>query len=341
MAVQDNQLLDFILFDGEVVAGNIPKKSGAPAYPANQNKVLDRTDYETYVDLDFSSLDADSFSDGKIPNFGKAKEHKVSASWNANITSAVYANKSLAVAAQDNNPLGIAFSGDGVNFYVAGATTDAIKQYTCSTPWDISTASFLQSYSVAAQEATVTAVLFSPDGTKMFTHGFAGDSVEQYTLSTAWNISTASFDNVSIYTFLKDSNMWDIRFNNDGTKLYCFGDATDTIYSYTCPTPWDITGATDDLTSFAFTANQTALKSGFFNPDGTKLYTTGVVPLGIQSWSLSTGFDLSTITYDSAIFDVTTQDSNPDTVIFSDDGTKMYVLGRANDTVYQYDVTVS
>ena len=36
-------------------------------------------------------------------------------------------------------------------------------------------------------------MFFKPDGTKMYVGGYAGDDMNEYTLSTAWDISTASF----------------------------------------------------------------------------------------------------------------------------------------------------
>jgi len=67
MAAQDNQLLDFILFNEEVNLGNVKLKSNAPSYPQNTHKVLDRSDYETYADLDFAALDAAGFTTGSVP----------------------------------------------------------------------------------------------------------------------------------------------------------------------------------------------------------------------------------------------------------------------------------
>jgi hypothetical protein len=59
--------------------------------------------------------------------------------------------------------------------------------------WDISTAVYLQNFSISAQEATPHGLFFKPDGLKMYISGAGGDDVNEYNLSTAWDISTSVY----------------------------------------------------------------------------------------------------------------------------------------------------
>ena len=52
---------------------------------------------------------------------------------------------------------------------------------------------FVDSFSVAAQDAIPESLAFSSDGTKMFVAGIDVDNVNEYTLSTPFDVSTASF----------------------------------------------------------------------------------------------------------------------------------------------------
>ena len=88
--------------------------------------------------------------------------------------------------------------------------------------WNISTATFAQSFSVSAQETTPTSVFFKPDGLKMYVLGFAGDDVNEYNLSTAWNISTATFLQVFSVS-AQDVTPNAVSFKPDGTKMYVVG----------------------------------------------------------------------------------------------------------------------
>ena len=63
---------------------------------------------------------------------------------------------------------------------------------------------------------------FNNDGTKMFITGHDGDDVNEYTLSTAWNVSTYSWV-AKFSTKSEDSQSRDVKFNQDGTKMFVLG----------------------------------------------------------------------------------------------------------------------
>jgi DNA-binding beta-propeller fold protein YncE len=66
------------------------------------------------------------------------------------------------------------------------------------------------------------------------------------------------------------------------------------------------------------------------------MYLVANINDNVHQYTLSTGFDLSTASYDSVSFNVNSQENNPYGLAFSTDGTKMYVVGNQNDTIYQY-----
>jgi hypothetical protein len=61
----------------------------------------------------------------------------------------------------------------------------------------------------------------------------------------------------------------------------------------------------------------------------------------VYQYSLSTGFDLSTISYDNVSFSVASQDTLPIGIAFNNDGSKLYMLGDTSNSVYQYSTTFS
>ena len=64
-------------------------------------------------------------------------------------------------------------------------------------------------------------LIFSPDGTKMYVVDNTGDLIEEYALSNAWQVSTATHagSNYAIVDAQTDVPE-DIAFNSDGTKMY-------------------------------------------------------------------------------------------------------------------------
>ena len=102
-----------------------------------------------------------------------------------------------------------------------------------SSGFNLSTASYDNvSFSVASQETVTTGVVFNADGTKMYTVGYTTDNVHEYSLSTAYDISTASYDSVSFSVGSQDTSPTGIRFNADFTKMYISGNTNDTVYQY-------------------------------------------------------------------------------------------------------------
>lgn len=99
--------------------------------------------------------------------------------------------QNFSVAAQDNSPQGIAFNNDGTKMFVVGQTGDAVYEYILLTGYDVSSASYSQSFSVTAQDTNPREIAFNNDGTKMFVLGYAELDVHEYTLSTGFDVSTA------------------------------------------------------------------------------------------------------------------------------------------------------
>jgi DNA-binding beta-propeller fold protein YncE len=158
-------------------------------------------------------------------------QYTLSTAWD--VSTATYANKSKLVVAQDSNPVGLAFSSDGTKMYVAGYISDTVHQYTLSTAWDVSTATYAnKSKLVVVQDSTPVGIVFSSDGTKMYVVGGSSDTVYQYTLSTAWDVSTATYANKSKSVAAQDGAPYGLAFSSDGTKMYVAGNASDTVYQY-------------------------------------------------------------------------------------------------------------
>ena len=119
---------------------------------------------------------------------------------------------------------------NGTDFYYLDNDDDTVYQYTLSTANDISTASYAsKSFSVASQETTPTGLTFSSDGTKMFVCGQVGDDIVQYTLSTAWDVSTAAFYDVVLDVSSQAVNPSGIDFKTDGNKLYMISNTGDAV----------------------------------------------------------------------------------------------------------------
>jgi DNA-binding beta-propeller fold protein YncE len=199
------------------------------------------------------------------------------------------------VGGQEGTPYDIAFKADGTKMYVTGASGDDVNEYNLATAWDITTASYLQTFSVGAQETSPTGLFFKPDGTKMYICGSTGDDVNEYTLSTAWNVTTASYvQNFSVSS--KETIPNAVAFKSDGTKMYITGASSDSIHEYTLSAGWDISTASFNHT-LSISAYSTTPEGLDFSDDGTEVYVVDRSLNRIIEYALSTAWDISTATF--------------------------------------------
>jgi sugar lactone lactonase YvrE len=245
--------------------------------------------------------------------------------------------QSFSVAAQDSIPRDVVFNSDGTKMFILGDAGNKVHQYALSTGFDVSTASFVQSLDISNQGTAPEGLAFNADGTKMFVSDVGVDAVNQYALSTGFDISTASFSQ-SFSVSGQDTVPTNIAFNTDGTKMFILGDAGNDVNEYSLTTGFDISTASF-VDSFSVAAQETSPNGLVFNSDGTKMFVVGFISDIVFQYNLATGFDVSTASYSSISFNVASQDGNPTGIAFNTDGTKMFIVGYQTDSVGEYTTT--
>ena len=145
----------------------------------------------------------------------------------------------LDVSSHDTFPKGHAFNNDGTIMYVVGLTGKDVNQYNLSTAFDVSTASYINKFSVSSQETAPMGITFNNDGTKMFIVGHSSANVNEYTLSAAFNITTASYDS-SFSVASQELYPSSVKFGNDGKKMFIVGIAGDEVNEYDLSTGFDV-----------------------------------------------------------------------------------------------------
>ena len=232
-------------------------------------------------------------------------------SFGVDISQASYDNVSFSVASQDTIPFGMVFNTDGSKMYMCGWQYDSVYQYSLSTAFDLSTATYDNvSFSVASQDTLPMGVFFNPDGTQMYILGLDYKKIFQYSLSTAYDLSTASYSNISFSTLNEDSGMYDMAFNGDGTKMYTIagGSNNHAVFQYSLTTAYNVGTASYDSVSFSVSSQETTPQGFRFISDGTQLFVIGQGSNTIFQYSLSTAYDISTASYDSVSFSAASQD---------------------------------
>ena len=302
----------------------------------------------TMTDIAFSSDGTKLYASGDTNN--TIYQYTLSTAWD--ISTGSYATKSLAVGTQDTAPYGFVFNDDGTKGYMVGNSNNTIYQYTFSVAWDISTGTYAsKSFSVASQSTTPIAICFKSDGTILYVLEDGSselNAIHQYTLGTAWDISTATYTSKKI-TIAFESNYYEfsptgLDISSDGTKIYFIGQSTGVasqskVFVYYLTTPWDISTANAYI-SPRFTTQDTSVSGFYFKSDGTKMYLLGnTASAGIYQYSLTSAWNITSLTYDSVKLTLSGQDSSPQGFTFNNNGTKLIVCGATNDDIYQYNLS--
>lgn len=244
---------------------------------------------------------------------------------------------SFSVSSQETQPTGLAFNTDGTKMFLVGENSDAVQEYALSTGFDVSTASYTRNFSVSSQETAPSGIAFNADGTKMFISGEIGQDINEYAVSTGFDLSSVTYTrNFSVSS--QDTDPRDVAFSTDGTKMFVLGRSNDTVFQYTLSTGFDLSTASYASKSFSVTSQENNPKSFAFSTDGTKMFILGQQNNTVYRYTLSTAFDVSTASYDSVSFSVASQETLPDGIAFNTDGTKMFVTGQTGDDVNEYTV---
>jgi len=207
----------------------------------------------------------------------------------------------FSVSGQESIPAGFTFNSDGTKMFVTGFTGDDVNEYACTTGFDVSTCSFTDAFSVSGQETRPSGVAFNSDGTKMFVTGTVGDAINEYACTTGFDVSTCSFTDAFDVSG-QDTEVSDVTFNTDGTKMFVLGTVGDDVNEYACTTGFDV--STCSFTDyFSVAIHDTAPTGVTFNSDGTKMFVLGATDDDVNEYTLEVGFDFNGVT---AVEDTTT-----------------------------------
>ena len=193
-------------------------------------------------------------------------------------------------------------------------------------------------FDFSAFETISTTVKFSPDGKTMFVVGVQSDTLRQYSLGTAFDLSSSpTLEQSKIITLVQNAPQ-DIEFNSDGTIIYVIGTqgGNDGIDQWTLSSPYDISSVTEAASSknTDIGDNPRGLK---FSNDGKKLFIVHQISATIgrvDEYTLTTPYDLDTITItptNQLSLSYTGIGGRRQGINFSSDGYKLFITNSATD----------
>ena len=153
-------------------------------------------------------------------------------------------------------------------------------------------------FDVSAQDDKTRGIAFNNDGTIMYYIGNTDNEIYVYTLSTGFDLTTATFNDIN-----GDGTGFDITdqdgvprgltFNNDGTKMFVVGDNGNEINSYTLSVGFDLTSTVTHVGSFDISSQATNPQGIAFNITGTKMFVVSNDGDDINEYTLSCAFKVT------------------------------------------------
>ena len=257
---------------------------------------------------------------------------------NFDLSSLTYSTNNFDISDEETVPLAVSIKPDGTKFYIAGEQNATIYQYSMDTPFDISSGEFEtgKEFDVSDETDEPAQIAFKSDGLKFAIMGKDNATIYQYSLGAAWDISTASYASKSFDVSNEENIAQGLAVSDDGTKFYVCGGQNDTIYQYSMD-EWDFdTGDYDDK-SLDVSDESTNPQDLRIQEDGLKIYIVSVAPSDyVFQYNLGSAFDLATGEYAEVSLNVGGQESVPLGLAISESDNKLYIVGAANDTVYEY-----
>ena len=252
------------------------------------------------------------------------------------------ANDQFDTTAQDSSAESVFFKPDGTKMYVVGRSADEVNEYELSTPWSPSTATFTNLIDITTEDINPSGIYIRDDGLKFWVCGYQNDRIYQYSMSTAWDISTASYDNVNLFVgsgnslglgFVQ-SAIEGIYFKYDGTVLYIIGRSGDFIHQVDLSTPWDISTASysgDSTGRLDINPPEANPRDIGINSSGTLLYWVGTNTAQLFIYKLSTPWDITSgVEIDRFAY------NNPTGLYVSPNEDNFYLVNSGDDIVSRF-----
>ena len=251
---------------------------------------------------------------------------------------------------------GINFKPDGTRMYITNRISDTnenarVTQYTLTTPFDISTAIDPVSTNLVGDGGSIPqlrlphAIEFKPDGTRIFvTTNKDPTSVYQFKLTTPWDTTTLEFElrfTVDLTGAGNEDQVRALAFKPDGTRMFVGGKDQDVIREYILTTPFDLSDVSvGAISTVDLEDADDSMRNIQFNSDGTKLYIAGDDNNDMKMYSLSTPYDVTTLSSTFTTFDLGSRFSNMRGFIFAFNFTRLFVTDdtEATNTIFEYSL---
>lgn len=227
-----------------------------------------------------------------------------------------YQNSTLGVSGTFSWLRNIYITPDGSKAFILNEHRNSeatIREYSLSTPYSTSSATFLRSFNETQGESTTRGFDFNADGTKLYLVGYGQKTVYEYSLGSAYNLSSATY--TTSFSVSSMSTPGDFTWGDNGNKFYIVDHGgTKNIWQFPVTTAYDLsTVGSPTQISNPNAAGRTG-RALRWTDDGLKFYYTSDDASGayhVYENTVSTAWDLTSSINQVSLFPTSPNIPNP------------------------------
>lgn len=250
-----------------------------------------------------------------------------------------YSGTALDISNETDNARSTSWKPDGTMLFITGRFTENVVSYHLAEPWELDSAEYSSQFDLSnefgstRQLSRAHGLYLRDDGAKMWV--FNRTEMWGYTLESPWELTSAT---KTYYINLEDfvERGHDFDFSPDGTRLYIDDRNAQAVYETHLSVPWDIT-TLELVYTLDISDLEEEVRGLELIEDGTTLLLLDTVRKEILQFRFGTAYDLSTAQFHST-FDLSAQTDDPRGISLSKDLTRIYITGRNDEEIYQYNL---
>lgn len=210
-----------------------------------------------------------------------------------------------------------------------------VEEHPLTIPWDISTIQPAVNVFNITEDGNPLGLFFKDDGTKMFITGNGSRELFEYNLSSAWDISTAVFNNIKLDLSAIPGVDFasNCVFNTTGTLVFIT--TGQQLFSYILNDPWN--AGSNTFTPTIFTPTPPIIVDCVaFKPEGEKMYIGHVAADVVHEFDLPSPFVIVGAVDTGKTLQLSSEAIVPKDIFWRSNGTQLFVLGTATQNIKKF-----
>ncbi len=288
-----------------------------------------------FLDAAFTGGDASSISNAQNADTGVALDFRTNQTpfigySSPNVSTANIESTTFSVASEDVTPAGMTFNSDGTRLFMVGLENANIIEYSLTNPYQITSGITAtgNTFDLSTEETLPQGIQFNNDGSKFYILGASGKDINQYGMSSSYDITSTITHEGTFSIASETSNPEAFFFSPNGETVFVLG-LSGGLSMYFLSTRFDITSGVTFEENIGING-----RGIFFNQNGKELYINSGA--SIQEYTLEVPFNISFGTTTGDFHSFSSAEGQSLDLFISPDNSTLLILGNTGDDITQF-----